>query len=402
MKTVEEAQREILLGFRPLGEERVPLLSALGRFLSGEVVARCDSPPFDNSAMDGYAVRAHDLAGATREAPCMLPVIGESRAGGAPPAALVAQSALRIFTGAMMPAGADAVVLQEDTERSGEQVRIFEAPRPGENVRPRASDLAANQVALAAATRVGAGEVAVLASQDYASVNVFRRPRVALIATGDELRDIGEPARAGSVVNSNAYALAAQVMEAGAEPWVLPPVRDRLDDVRAVLRTALRADVVVLSGGVSVGDYDVVRAALEAEAIALDFWKVRMKPGKPVAFARHAGVPVLGLPGNPVSAFVTFELFVRPGLRQMLGCVEPLRQRVQVRLAEPIKRKPGRTEFARARIERTADGLVARLAKRQGSGAVAALANVEALVIVPAEREVLAAGDALEALLLTS
>jgi molybdopterin molybdotransferase len=402
MKSVEEACESVLAAFSPCGEERVPLLSALGRHLSVDLHARFDSPSFDNSAMDGYAVRASEFASVTSEQPNTCLVVGESRAGGPPPAPLAPGSAMRIFTGAPIPEGADAVVLQEDTNREGERVSVRERPRTGDHVRARASELRAGALALTQHTRIGPGEIALLASQEFASVTVFRKPRVAIVATGDELRDIGEPARPGSIVNSNAYALAAQVLEAGGDPWVLPVAGDRVAEVRAALRTALRADVLVLSGGVSAGDYDVVRAALEAEGIALDFWKVRMKPGKPLAFAQAGDVPVLGLPGNPVSAFVTFELFVRPGLRKMIGALQPVRPRVRVALAAPLTRKPGRVEFARARIERDGERLVARLAARQGSGAVSALANVDALVIVPAETTELDAGSTLEALLLAT
>jgi len=402
VKTVDEAAREILESFAPLGEERVALLSALGRFTSGEIRARFDSPPFDNSAMDGYAVRAHQLLGASQATPVRMAVRGESRAGGELPEPLAAAAAMRIFTGAPMPAEADAVVLQEDTARAGDEVAIHEAARAGANVRTRGSDLRVGELALPAHAPIGAGEIALLASQEFASVTVHRRPRVAILSTGDELRDIGEPARAGSIVNSNGYALAAQVLEAGGEPWLLPPVPDRLDEARRALRQALSADVVVLSGGVSVGEYDVVRDALAAEGLTLDFWKVRMKPGKPLAFARSGKVPVLGLPGNPVSAFVTFELFARPGIRKMLGSASPARPRVRVRLVERLERKPGRMEFARARLLRRGESLEAELLRRQGSGAVTALAGVDALLVLPAEAETLAAGCELEAILLSS
>ena len=403
MKTVEEAAGEILAGFEPLGEERVGLLDALGRFASHDVLARHDAPSFDNSAMDGYAVRAHELAGAGALTPVVLPVRGESRAGGPVPPALAPGTTMRIFTGAMLPPGADAVVVQEDTERDGEQVRLRWAPEPDAHVRRRGSDLPAGAVAVPRHTLLTPGTLGVLASQDVASVRVFRRPRVAILSTGDELRDIGDPPRAGSIVNSNSYTLAAQVREAGAEAWVLPAVGDRLEEARTALRAGLEAaDVLVISGGVSVGDYDVVRDALEAEGAALSFWKIRMKPGKPVAYARKGRVPVLGLPGNPVSSWVTFELFVRPGLRRMLGDPCPARPRLTVRLAEPLRRSPGRTEFARARLARDGAQVVARLASRQGSGALPALVGVDALVVIPAEREALSADEPLEAILLTS
>jgi molybdopterin molybdotransferase len=400
VREVEAAQAEILDAFASIGEERVALLVALGRFTSQALVARNDSPPFDNSAMDGYALRASDTQGATPVAPAVLAVRGESRAGGEMPSALVEQAAMRIFTGAPMPVGADAVVLQEDTAREGERVQVHEPARAGANVRKRGSDLRGGALAVDRHVAIGAGEIALLASQDFASVPVFRRPRVAILATGDELRDIGEPARAGTIVNSNAYALAAQTLEAGAEPWVLPTVGDRVEEARAAIRAGVRADVLVISGGVSVGEYDVVRAALAAEGIELAFWKIRMKPGKPVAFARAGAVPVLGLPGNPVSAWVTFELFVRPGLRKMLGDPRPDRARVRVRLAAPLARTPGRTEFARARLRRTDTGLVAELALRQGSGSLPSLVGVDALVVIPADAERLAEGSELDALLL--
>ncbi len=400
MKEVDEALAEILAAFAPVGRERVALLAGLGRFLSEDVPARSDAPSFDHSAMDGYAVRAAAVAGARPDSPRSLPIRGESRAGVPALAPLPPDSAMRIFTGAPLPAGADAVVLQEDCAREGELVRVHETVKPGANVRLRASDLRAGELALAAGTRLGSGEVGLLASQEFASVPVFRRPRVAILSTGDELRDIGEPARTGSIVNSNAYALAAQVLEAGGDPWVLPTVGDELEAARRAIRAGLAADVLVISGGVSVGDYDVVRAALVAEGIALDFWKVRMKPGKPLAFARVHGVPVLGLPGNPVSAWVTFELFVRPGLRKMLGDPQPERRRVRVRLAATIVRKPGRVEFARARLEASAHGTVATLAPRQGSGSLPSIACIDALVILPAERAALGPEDELDALAL--
>jgi molybdopterin molybdotransferase len=394
VKNVDEAAAEILAAFAPNDEERLPLLSALGRFLAREVHAQHDAPPFDNSAMDGYAVRAHETAGATRERPIALRVEGESRAGGPPPPALI--SAQRIFTGAVMPEGADAVVIQEDTRRDGERLDVLETIKAGGNVRKRGSDLRAGQPMLPRGARLGPGELGLLASQDLASAVVHRRPRVAIISTGDELRDIGETARPGSIVNSNGYMIAAQVLEAGGEPWMLPPVPDELEAATNAIRAGLRADALVLIGGVSVGEYDFVRDALAAAGVTLDFWKIRMKPGKPVAFGRAGTVPVLGLPGNPVSAWVTFELFVRPGLRRMLGDQTPQRARGRVRLAASIERRAGRTEFLRARL----DGAVAHLFPRQGSGTIPSIAQVDALVIVPGESEHLPANSELSAILL--
>jgi molybdopterin molybdotransferase len=396
IRTFDQAMAEVLAAFAPLGPERVSLSAALGRHTVAPFAARFDSPPFDHSAMDGYAVRAADVA----SVPATLTVQGESRAGGPPPAALAAGTAMRIFTGAPVPDGADSVVLQEDTTRDGSHVEVKFAAKPGANVRHRGSDLRAGEQALPAHARIGAGEIALLASQDVASVEVFRRPRVAILCTGDELRDIGEPARAGSIVNSNAYALAAQVQEAGAEPWVLPPVGDERALVSEAIRSGLSADVLVMSGGVSVGDHDVVRDALADAGITLGFWKVQMKPGKPVAFAMHGRVPVLGLPGNPVSAFVCFELFVRPGLCAMLGDPSPNRPRIRVRLARPYKHTPGRAELVRAQLSRDPRGFVAEVPSRQGSGSLPSIVAVDALVIIPAERSEVGTQEPLDAILI--
>ncbi|MFT3921074.1 MAG: molybdopterin molybdotransferase MoeA [Myxococcales bacterium] len=400
MKSVAEASREILDGFAPLSEERIALLSAVGRFASAEVHAQFEAPSFDNSAMDGYAVRARDVASASPEQPVRLAVRGESRAGGPSPEPLAAGTAMRIFTGAALPDGADAVVIQEDTERQGEEVLLKFASPHGHHVRARGSDLQVGTLLLPRHGQVGSGEIGLLASQDIASVRVFRRPRVAILCTGDELREIGERARPGSIVNSNAYGLAAQVLEAGGEPWVMPSVGDERDAVCAAIAEGLKADVLVLSGGVSVGDYDVVREALAAAGVRLEFWKVRMKPGKPVSYGRGGSVPVIGLPGNPVSSWVTFELFVRPGLRRMLGDPTPERARVQVTLSAPIKRKPGREEYLRAGLTRGSEGLVATPLGRQGSGDLSSLSGVDALVVVPAEQAEIGAGEAVQALLL--
>lgn len=400
MKSLAEASAEILAAFSPVGVERLPLLSTLGRFCAEPCSARSALPPFDNSAMDGYALRAADAAAASDVSPVSLPVIGESRAGGEPPRPLAPGSAMRIFTGAPMPAGADAVELQENVLREGERVALQKPLRARDNVRLQGSDVASGALLLDRHAAVTPGEVALLASQEVAALSVFRKPRVAIVCTGDELRDIGEPERPGSIISSNAYGLAAQVLDAGADPWVLPTVRDTREGVARALREALSADVIVLSGGVSVGDYDVVREGLADAGIVLGFWKVGMKPGKPVSFAMHGRVPVLGLPGNPVSTWVTFELFVRPGLRKMLGDPAPHRPELQVRLAQAIRRNPGRTELARARLVRDQQGFVAHLLAKQSSGALSSMVGVDALLEIPADCRQLEAGQLVRALLL--
>lgn len=400
MKPIAEALAEIAPAFAPLGPVRAELTAALGRYLAEDVWTRVDLPPFDNSAMDGYAVRADEVAGATAEAPVTLPVAGESRAGGELPGPLAPGTTMRIFTGAPLPEGADAVVMQEDTRRTGDDVAIGIAPPPWRHVRRRASDLAAGEVMLAAGTRLGPGELGLLAAQGYSAASVHRRPRVALLSTGDELRDVSDAPVPGTIVNSNAYALAAQVTEAGGVPWVLPIVPDREEAIVAAVRAGLEADVLVSIGGVSVGEYDYVRGALEQAGVALAFWKVAVKPGKPLVFGRAGRVPVVGLPGNPVSAMVTFEVFLRPGLRRMLGDPTPHRAAVEVALAADHRHKTGRIELARATVRRDAAGLVAAMHPLQGSGSLPSMVGVDAFVILPADQAEFRAGDRLSAILL--
>lgn len=393
MKSIGAAMREVAEGFPPLGAVELPLLDAVGCALGRDLVSDQELPAWDNSAMDGYAVRHAEL-----EPGRALPLQGESRAGGAWPDALQAGHAMRIFTGAPLPAGADTVVIQENAQRGAGGVRFEPLPERGANVRRRASDLARGSVALRAGQAIGAGEVALLAALGQARVSVRRRPRVAILSTGDELRELGAPLRPGSVVNSNAYSLATQVRHAGAEPWILPIAGDRAEAIADGLRQALEADVVVSTGGVSAGDHDRVREALALAGAEVRFWKVAIKPGKPLLFARVGQVPVVGLPGNPVSAFVTFELFVRPGLRRMAGLAEPYPELIEVVLEHPHTHGTGRTEFARAAL-RSQDGeLRARLHPRQGSGSLPSLAGLDALVVLPGEQASFPSGARLRAL----
>jgi molybdopterin molybdotransferase len=394
MKSIGEALREIVPCFAPVGVVRRNLLDAAGFVLAEDVRARTDLPEFDNSAMDGYAVRSTEAgAGAT------LPVSGESRAGGPPPAALAAGSAMRIFTGAPMPSGADTVVIQENTHAADGRVTIDVAPKPGANVRRRASDIAAGDLALARGSVLGAGEIGLLAAQGRPSVSVYRAPRVAIVSTGDELRDIGDDAAPGTIVNSNAYALAAAVRTLGCEAWMLPAAPDDAAAIAATLAQALRADVVLSAGGVSVGDYDVVGAALERAGVTLRLWKVAIKPGKPLLFGMAGAVPVLGLPGNPVSALVTFEVFVRPGLRRMLGHAAPYPALIDVELEHDHRHGTGRLELARATLRRDEAGRwLARTHTMQGSGSLPSMCGVDALLVLDGGIETFARGTRLRAL----
>jgi molybdopterin molybdotransferase len=399
MQSIAEALASMMPAFAPLGEEEVPLLEAVGRTLSRDVTARLDLPSFDNSAMDGYAVRASDVAGATPDEPVRLEVSGESRAGGPLPTELVPGTACRIFTGAAMPRGADAVVIQEDTRREGDAVEVLEASDVGKHVRAQGSDVRSESMLLHRGDRVLVGELGLLASQNIERVHVYRRPTVALLSTGDELRELGETVEPGAIVNSNVYVLAEMLRQIGVEPVPYPSAPDVLPEIEAALRKALEADVVITMGGVSVGEYDLVHRAYEALGIEPAFWKVRIKPGKPLTFAVHQGTPVIGIPGNPISAMVTFEVFVAPCLRAMLGDPAPHPQPVKARLATGYRRRPGRVEIARGRAVREGDALVVHLHGRQGSGSLPSFVGVNALVILPADRAELDAGESVDTIL---
>jgi molybdopterin molybdotransferase len=389
----------MLPAFSTLGEEEVDLTEAAGRYLSREIQARIDAPPFDNSAMDGYAVRALDVESAGLDEPVTLPVRGESRAGGPLPAPLEPGATCRVFTGAPMPAGADAVVIQEDTEREGDQVRIREASPVRKHVRAQGSDVSAGALLLRPGDRLWPGEIGLLASQNIDRVHVYRRPRVALLSTGDELRALGEQLPPGAIVNSNVYALTEMLRALGVIPVALPAAPDALPEIEAALRKALEADVVITMGGVSVGEYDFVHEAFANVGIEPGFWKVRIKPGKPLAFAEYEGKPVIGLPGNPISAMVTFEVLVAPCLRKMLGDPKPHPETVVARLRNAYHRRPGRVEIARGVVRREGGELVVALHDRQGSGSLPSFVGINALVILPANREELDAGEPVEAIL---
>ena len=389
----------MLPAFSPLGEEDVHLTESAGRYVSRDVMARFDAPAFDNSAMDGYAVRAADVASACPDTPVRLPLGGESRAGGPLPGPLKPGTACRIFTGAPMPAGADAVVMQEDTDRVGDEVAIRESSHEGKHVRARGSDLSSGALLLQAGDRLWPGEIGLLASQNIERVHVFRQPQVALLSTGDELRELGEDLEPGTIINSNVYVLTEMLRALGVNPIPLPAAPDSLPETEAVLREALEADVVITMGGVSVGEYDFVHEAFKNVGIEPGFWKVRIKPGKPLAFAQYEGKPVVGLPGNPISAMVTFEVLVAPCLRKMLGDPKPHPQPVVARLRDSYRRRPGRVEIARGVATREGDEVIVALHDRQGSGSLPSFVGINALVILPPDKGELAAGEQVEVML---
>jgi molybdopterin molybdotransferase len=386
-----EALRRVLEGVEPLGSERLGLRAAAGRVLARDLVAPLALPRFDHSAMDGYAVDSRDFDGA---GPWQLPVRGESRAGAAP-GPLGAGSACRIFTGAALPAGADAVILQEDTQLSGDRAVFAEAPRSGQNVRRRGEDLEAGALALRAGTRLGAFQLGLAASLDQVELLVGRRPRVSIVCTGDELRAPGLPGAASSIPESNGLCVAIEAERAGA---VAELAELAADDTAATIRTFAAllgtADLLVTIGGVSVGDYDVVRPALEAAGAQLDFWKVQIRPGKPLAYGRCGKTRILGLPGNPVSAQLTFALFGLPLLRALSGVRDAYPRFRSARLLAELRQRPGRLGFYRARS--TGDGVMPLV--NQASGNVVSMAEADALIAVPADSTGYAAGDTVEIL----
>lgn len=407
MLRVAEAVERIVAGVAPLAVEQVPLRAALGRVLAADVTSPITLPHWTNSAMDGYAVRAADVRGAREDAPVELPVIDTVMAGAFPSRALGPGEATRIMTGAPLPEGADTVVRVEDTDGGLARVRILKDRDAGKNFRVRGEDLREGEVALPRGMPVAAAQVGVLASLGAATVAVHRRPRVAILGSGDELVDLDrfDEVRAGRrIVSSNSYTLEALVAQAGGEPVVLGHAPDRLDAVRALLLRAVEAspDLILTSAGVSVGESDFTRTAVEELGTALDFWKVRMRPGAPLGFGRVRGIPWIGLPGNPVSAMVTFELFARPAIRRMLGHARLHRRPVPVTLEESVTIGARLTHFLRAVVSVREDGsLGARLTGPQGSGILTSMSRANALLVVPEDRPRVEAGERLHALLLT-
>jgi len=350
MLSVDEAQKIILAEVRQLGTESVPLALSLGRFLAEDIVAGCDDPPWDRSAMDGYAVVSGDTIGASAHTPCKLTVIENIPAGTMPQKKITPGTASKIMTGAPIPEGADAVVKIEESEQHNEIVSIYCAAERGDYIRTRGEVVACGAVVLQKGVFIRACEIALMASIGISLVPVFRRPRVAILSTGDELVDIHQPKGPHQIYNSNGYGLSAQVVEAGGIPIVLGIAKDTRDDLMAKLKSISGVDFILISGGVSVGDYDFVREVIKELSGTIAFWKVAMKPGKPLAFGMISGVPVFGLPGNPVSSMVTFDQFVRPVLFYAQGSFITLRAAIYATLTERIHKEPGRCYFVRGHL----------------------------------------------------
>jgi molybdopterin molybdotransferase len=378
MLTVEEALEAILSRVPLLETERVDVLGALGRALAEPVVARRAIPPWPNSSMDGYAVRAED----TRRG-AALAIVGRVEAGEVPARGVGQGEAMRIFTGAPLPEGADTVLPQEDVEATADSIALRGPTARAAYVRRRGEDVEVGARVLEPGTLLTAAEVGLLATLGYGQIRVFRRPRVAILSTGNELADLGTEPGPGQIPNTNTYTLMAQVLEAGGDPINLGVARDRLEAIEERVRAARDADVLVSSAGVSVGELDLVREALTRAGAALHLWQVSMRPGKPITFGSLGSRPVWGLPGNPVSAMVTFELFVRPALLKMGGRRRLTRPRVRARTLEVIPNPGSRRGYLRVQLEATADGLGARLTGEQGSAILRSMVAADGLAVVP-------------------
>ncbi len=392
--SVRDAQAIVLQHVKNSTTDVVKLEASLGRVLAEEIRANRDQPPYDVSAMDGFALRSADLA----STPALLTVIEDIKAGDMPVKTVQAGQCARIMTGAPLPAGADAVIRVEDTQTlDDDRVEIGKAVKCGNDIRPLGESMRNGQVVLAAGTEITPGVIGVLATVKAAKMQVYRRPRVAILSTGDELEGLDEPFDANKIPNSNSYALMAQCQALGLEPVLLGIARDDPQELAAFLKRGLdreHFDVLLVSGGSSVGVHDHVRPTLEALGVTMHFWRVEMRPGHPVAFGTTASNLVFGLPGNPVSGMVCFEQFVLPALRLMMGHARLFRRTVEARLTHAVKIRPGRTEFIRVVLERDAAGVyTASSTGNQSSGALLSMALADGLLVVPASCSGLAAGE---------
>ncbi len=401
MLSIEEAQKEILDRIHPMPVEQVPLDQALGRTLAEDIQSQVDHPPSDVSAMDGYAVRAIDIQSASIETPCGLTVTEQILAGQTPHLSCGAYQAAQVMTGAPLPEGADAVVPVEQTRKGAETVAILAAVPAGEYVRFRGEVMRIGENILKAGIKIRAAEIGVLALSGHADVAVRQRPKVAILVTGDELVDVGTPPLHGQIYNSNGLAIAAQVIEAGGVPIALGIARDTKEDLRHKLLKAQDADMIIVSGGVSVGEADHVKEVLCAEGGALHFWGVAVKPGYPMAFGTLAGRPFFGLPGNPVSAMVTFEQFVRPALLLAMGRDRLLRPKIRATLTESLHKKSGKCHLIRAVLSVKEGIYEVRSTGEQDSGFLTSMSLSNALIVLPETQEDAPLGTAVWVQILT-
>jgi len=402
MISVEEALSQILASVNVLASARQPLLESLGQVLAGDLKAEFDVPPRDNAAMDGYALRYADVRDAAPDNPKELQIIETIAAGATPEKTVTEGTAVRIMTGASLPDGADTVVPFEETDETArgvvtDRIGIYRAFE-GANLRRAGEDIVRGDLVLAAGTRLRPGEIGVLASMGYDRVEVIRRPVVAVLATGNELVEVGAPLPPGHIYNSNSYSVSALVKRHGGIPRVLGIARDDVDSLRGMLAAAADADMIITTGGVSMGDYDLVKEVLATEG-EISFWQVRMKPGKPLAFGKIGGVPHLGLPGNPVSSMVSFEVFARPALYKMQGRTDLDSPMVTAVLQDGVVNRDRRRVFTRVVLSGDSGGYRAALTGPQGSGILTSMTRGNGLAIIPEDRDAVAAGESVRVIL---
>ena len=405
MISVEQALDKVLSYAQMLEGEEKPIMDCLGQVLDEDVYSPINVPPLDNSAMDGYAVKAEDTIGATESSPVYLDVIGEVRAGTIAEREVVPGTTYRIMTGAPLPKGVDSIVRFEDTdeasrsEQSLSQIGVFCQVPQGHDVRLAGEDIAQGQLVLQKGTPLRPQEIGVLASIGKAKARVIRHPVVAILATGDELVEIDQPLPEGKIYNSNTFGIAAQVLRYGGIPKPLGITPDRVENIKEKIREARDADLLITSGGVSMGDYDLVKDVLAKQG-EISFWTVRMKPGKPLAFGVIEGVPHLGLPGNPVSSMICFELFARPAILKMMGKKNLSKPSVWAILENSIENTDGRRIYARAIVRREDDRYFAQLTGPQGSGILTSMARANGLAIIPEDVKFMKDGSVVQVLML--
>ncbi|MBI4343296.1 MAG: molybdopterin molybdotransferase MoeA [Candidatus Omnitrophica bacterium] len=396
LTSVEEARRIVLEQAVMLGSERVRLEDGIGRVLAQDLIAEASLPPFDNSAMDGYAVRSSDTTGASREHPLTLRLVGEVAAGEVLERAVSRREAVKIMTGAPLPPGADSVVALEEARVRNGLVEILADVALGRHVRNAGEDIKAGDTALAAGTRIRVQHLGLLAGLGYAEVPVFRLPRVAVLATGSELISIDEPLGPGKIRNSNSLVLGAFLRQLGIEPVDLGTVVDERDLIRQQLEEAATCDVILISGGVSVGEHDLVKRVLRDLGMKTLFWRVNMKPGKPLLFGRLRNSVIFGLPGNPISCVVCFLEFIAPYVRKVTGEDDPTDGLVRARLTQPLRKKEPKTLLLTAQLREEAGTLAVTATPQQGSGMLKSLAQANAFIVVPEDIMELAAGSLVE------
>lgn len=396
----EQALKKVLNSTSPLPSESVSLIKSLDRVLAEEVRAHQPIPPFQKATMDGYALRAQDTAGASEENPVELEIIADLPAGKVLKSALKEKCAIKIMTGAPLPKGADAVVMVEDTEKKGKKVLVKKAVKPGENIGEAGEDVKKDELVISPGEKIGPAQMGMLASLGYSRVKVAKKPKVAVIATGSEIVEPGSRLSPGKIRNANGYSLYALSLRAGADAKYLGIAGDKKSELRAKISQTKGFNLVLLSGGVSVGEYDLVKDQLKSFGVEPIFWQVRIKPGKPVFFGKKKNQLIFGLPGNPVSAMVTFYLFVRPALDKMLGKKHIGLKKGRAILAQDLKLKPGRVQFLRGSL--TKEGIVRQVSifPNQKSGVLKSMVKSNVLVVVPAHIEEMEQGEEVEILYL--